>query len=78
MRIRFDCFGEKSDNTANFVGTRITAGPAMRGPVAESTGDADCGAEPLGAIIKQLLDGYSRRFPQMHVQIVDTPSGCVP
>lgn len=47
----------------------------------ESVGPMDndnCGAEPLGAIIEQLLEAYSRRFPQLTVQVVETPAGCLP
>lgn len=78
MRIRFDCFGEQCENEARFSGMRETTGSAARRPTADLTSDADCEAHPLGAIIKQLLDAYSRRFPQMSVQIVETPAGCVP
>lgn len=78
MRIRFDCFGEECESDSRFPGMRETAGSAARRPAAEVTGDADCEAQPLGAIIEQLLDAYSRCFPQMSVQIVETPAGCAP
>ncbi len=76
MRNRFSYSFEKCNRITGLGEGRGLGGRELCGGAAANVGD-NGDAEPLGSIIEQLLDAYSRRFPQLSIQIVETPAGCL-
>lgn len=77
MRNRFSRSFEKCDRISGFGESFGEGKRESCGGAAANIGD-NADAEPLGAVIEQLLDAYARRFPQLTIHIVETPAGCLP